>query len=564
MNVKKSSTRILAALCALAAFAATVDAKPAKQSETTRKSSVIPHLVQQNGRYALIVDGEPFVMLGGQSHNSSNYPEALKKVWAAIKDAHANTLEIPIAWEQIEPVEGKFDFSYVDTLVAQARQNNVRLVPLWFGTWKNTSPQYVPEWVKFDNKRFPRMVDKDGKATYCLSPFGEETLKADRKAFVALMEHIRKIDQERHTVIMMQVENEVGTYGYVRDFSPKAEAAFRQPVPPAVLARKKSPVPGAARGTWSEVYGPYADEYFHAYAIASYIEDIAKAGRAVYNLPMYVNNALRDPLEPIAPWNKNFASGGPTYDVIDIYKAAAPHIDIAAPDIYSPESNKVAANLDRFQRPDNALMVPEMGNAATYARYVYLALGRGALAISPFGIDYADYSNYPLGSKLKDKSMVEPFGAIFAAFRPMERLWAKWALEGRTHGVAESDERTPQTVALKNWKVTVGFRLWQFGGEDWLSKNKDVPPDTETPNGGVAIAQIGDDELIIVGQHARVRIEGDGANAGKPSMFARVEEGHFDASGKWVMERNWNGDQTDYGLNLTGSPTVLKVRMGTY
>jgi beta-galactosidase GanA len=88
---------------------------------------------------------------------------------------HANTLEIPVAWEQIEPVEGKFDFSYVDTLVAQARENKMRLVLLWFGTWKNTGPQYTPEWVKFDNKRFPRMVDKDGKTIYCLSPFGTAT-----------------------------------------------------------------------------------------------------------------------------------------------------------------------------------------------------------------------------------------------------------------------------------------------------------------------------------------------------------------------------------------------------
>jgi beta-galactosidase GanA len=552
--MKKISSRLLAAFCLVALCATSASAQ----------SVAIPQLVHKDGHYTLMVDGEPFVMLGLQAHNSSNYPEALKQVWLAVKDAHANTLEIPVAWEQIEPAEGKFDFSYVDTLVAQARQNKVRLVLLWFGTWKNTSPQYTPEWVKFNNKRFPRMVDKDGKVTYCLSPLGEETLKADKKAFVALMSHLKKIDEAHRTVIMVQVENEIGTYGTVRDFSPKAETAFRQPVPQAVLARKKSPVPGAAHGTWSDVYGPYADEYFHAYSIASYIEEIAKAGRAIYDLPMYVNNALRDPLEPMAPWKSNFASGGPTYDVIDIYKAAAPHIDIAGPDLYAPESNRVAANLDRFQRPDNALFVPEMANAASYARYVYQILGRGSIGVAPFGIDYADYSNYPLGSKAKDKTMAEPFGKIFAVFRPMEKLWAKWALEGRTHGVAESDERKPQTIALKNWKVTVSFRLWQFGGADWLATIKDVPSDTETPNGGVAIAQIGDNEFVIVGQHARVNFEGDGANAGKPSMFARVEEGRFDASGKWIMERNWNGDQTDYGLNLTGNPVVLKVKMGTY
>jgi beta-galactosidase GanA len=520
----------------------------------------LPQIVKKDGRHALMVDGAPFVMFGAQAHNSSNYPLALKKVWPALKDMHANTLEIPVAWEQIEPVEGKFDFSYVDTLLAQARENKMRLVLLWFGTWKNTGPQYTPEWVKFDNKRFPRMVDKDGKTIYCLSPNSEETMKADKKAFVALMEHIKKVDTAQRTVIMMQVENEVGTYGFVRDFAPKAQAAFEQNVPQAVLDHKKPTL--AATGTWKQVYGDYADEYFHAYSIASYIEEIAKAGRAVYNLPMYVNNALRDPLEsPVMPWKGNFASGGPTYDVIDIYKAAAPHIDIAAPDIYGPESNKFTATLDRFQRADNALMLPEMSNASQYVRYAYLVLGRGSLGFAPFGIDYADYSNFPLGSKAVDKTMVEPFGKIYAAFRPMERQWAKWAFEGRTYGVAEGDDRKPQTIKMKNWNATVSFRLWQFGDAEWLSKVKDLPADTEQPNGGASIAQISDNEFIVVGQHARVSF--DSAD-GKRSMLARVEEGHFDASGKWIMERNWNGDQTDYGLNLTGNPVVLKVKMGTY
>ena len=522
----------------------------------------IPELVTKDGRHTLLVDGAPFVMFGGQAQNSSNYPLALNKVFAAIKDANANTLEIPVAWEQIEATEGKFDFSYVDTLVAEARKNKVRLVLLWFGTWKNTGANYAPEWVKFNNARFPRMLDQEGKPIYCLSPQGEETLKADKKAFVALMAHIKKIDDVQRTVIMVQVENEVGTYGYARDYGQRAEALFNQPVPDEVLKRKKSPVALAASGTWKQVYGDYADEYFHAYSIAKYIGDIAKAGRDVYNLPMYVNNSIRDSLEePVKPWNKNFASGGPTFDVIDIYKAAAPAIDFAAPDIYSPDSRKFAATLDKFQRPDNALAVPEMSNAPEYVRYAYLVLGRGAINFSPFGIDYADYSNFPLGHKATDKTMTEPYGKIFGAFRPMERQWAKWAFEGRTYGVAEGDDRQPQKLALKGWNATISFREWQFGEAQYFKDIKDLPANTDKPNGGVAIAQIADNEFIIVGQHARVKID---SAQGKPTMWARVEEGYYDKSGKWVMERNWNGDQTDYGLNLTGNPVVLKVKVGTY
>ncbi|WP_229262109.1 GH35 family beta-galactosidase [Duganella guangzhouensis] len=525
-------------------------------------ASDIPQIVKKDGRFALMVDGQPFVILGGQAQNSSNYPLALDKVFAAIKDMHANTLEIPVAWEQIEQVEGKFDFSYVDKLVAEARKNKVKLVLLWFGTWKNTGPSYAPEWVKFNNTRFPRMLDQNGKPIYCLSPHGDETLKADKKAFVALMSHIKQIDEAQRTVIMVQVENEVGTYGFSRDRSAKAEALFKAPVPKAVLDYKKSPVALAKSGSWKEVYGDYADEYFHAWAIASYIEDIAKAGRAVYNLPMYVNNSQRDSLEnPVMPWKDNFASGGPTYDVIDIYRAAAPHIDFAGPDIYGPDWKKFNASLNHFQRPDNPLMVPEMSNAALYVRYTYLVLGKGAIGFSPFGIDYADYSNFPLGHKAIDKTMVEPFGKIYAAFRPMERQWAKWAFEGRTYGVAEGDDRQPQTIDMKGWKATISFREWQFGEKEYFKDIKDIPAGTEIPNGGVAIAQTGEREFIIIGQRARVKI--DSAD-GKTTLWGRVEEGHYDASGKWIMERNWNGDQTDYGLNLTGNPVVLKVTVGTY
>ena len=544
-------------LCLAALAAASIDADAALPA-------AIPHFETSNGRTALIVDGAPFVMLGAQAHNSSNYPLALEQVWPAIRDMHANTLEIAVAWEQIEPVEGKFDFSYVDTLLTQARQNKVRLVLLWFGTWKNTGPQYMPAWAKFDNQRFPRNVDQDGNTNRSHSPHGAETLKADKKAFVALMKHLKQADQAQQTVIMVQVENEVGTYELARDFGARAQAAFAQDVPQAVLEHKKSPVPLAAKGSWSQVYGPYADEYFHAYSVASYIEEIAKAGRAEYNLPMYVNNALRDPLAPLAPWNKNFASGGPTFDVIDIYKAAAPHIDLAAPDVYDPASNKFKATMDLFQRPDNPLLVPEISNAPTYARYAYDVLGRGAIGFAPFGIDYADYSNFPLGAQATDKTMVEPFGKIYAAFRPMARQWAKWAYEGRTRGVAENDARAPHTVALSNWTLTVSFREWQFGEKEWALNGGALPPDTGKPNGGVAIAELGDNEFIVVGQKVRLKFGAAGTNAGKPALYARVEEGYFDGAGKWIIKRNWNGDQTDFGINLTTNPVVLKVKMGTF
>ncbi|MDM4765200.1 DUF5597 domain-containing protein [Pelomonas sp. SE-A7] len=519
----------------------------------------LPRIVEKDGRHALMVDGRPFLMLGAQVHNSSNYPAALKKVWPAVRDAGANTVLVPVAWEQVEPSEGRFDFSFVDTLLAEARREGRRLVLLWFATWKNTSAQYTPAWVKLDKQRFPAMREREGKESYCLSPFGEQTLQADKKAFVALMAHLKKADAQKQTVLMVQVENEVGCYGLVRDFGGKAQAAFEQAVPAEVLARQKPSPGGAASGHWRQVYGDYADEYFQAWAIARYIGEVAKAGRAAYDLPMYVNNALRNPLDqPPKPWKGDFASGGPTHDVIAIYKAAAPALDIVGPDIYSPESEQVEANLRLFQRPDNALWVPEIGNAAVYARYFWAILGRGAIGVAPFGIDYADYSNYPLGSMQTDKRMVEPFARVFELFAPMQRQWAQWAFEGRTRGVAEGDDRKPQTVQIGDWQAKVSFGEWQFGERSWPQLKDKQPPGTEQPGGGLAIAQVAPDEFIVVGQQARLRLE---PAAGKSGFLLRAEEGRFDAQGRWQMERVWNGDQVDWGLNLPARPTLLKLKM---
>jgi beta-galactosidase GanA len=516
-----------------------------------------PRLVAKDGRHALLVDGKPFLILGAQAHNSSNYPAGLGPVWAAANDLKANTVLMPVAWEQVEPEEGRFDFSFVDTLVQQARQQNKRLVLLWFATWKNTSAQYTPAWVKLAPQRFPAMRDKDGKASYCLSPFGAETLKHDKRAFVALMTHLKKIDAQQRTVLMVQVQNEVGTYGLVRDFAPAAQAAFEQPVPAAVLARQKPKL--AATGNWREVYGDYADEYFHAWAIARYIGEIAAAGRAVYDLPMFVNNALRNPLEqPPKPWANNFSSGGPSWDVIDIYKAAAPAVDIVGPDLYNAESAQVEANLRLFQRADNALWVPEIGSKSAYGRYLYSMLGRGAIGVSPFGMDYFDYSNHPLGATATDKTIVEPFERVYRMFAPIQRQWAQWAFDGKVRGIGEADDRKPQQLDFPGWTAKLTYRLGRFGEASWGPEFAKPAPGTEEPNGGAAMAQLGPDEFLLIGQRVRVRME---PAEGSSGMMLRAEQGRFDAQGRWVMERVWNGDQVDWGLNLPAEPVMLKITM---
>jgi len=538
---------------ALSACALTFGAAVAAQAATP-----IPELVQKNGKFALMVDGAPFLILGGQANNSSNYEAALPKVWPAIKDMHANTLTMPVAWEQIEPVEGKFDFSFVDTLVAQARENNVRLVILWFATWKNTGPAYAPTWVKTDNKRFPRLTNKDGTTSYSLSPLYDTTREADKKAYVELVKHIKAIDGEQHTVIMLQPENEVGVYGPARDYSKKADALMAKPVPAALLKKYNK------AGDWNAVFGKDADEYFHAWSIATYIDDIVAAGDAVYPLPTYVNAALKDPLNPDQPAG-SYASGGPVYSVIDVWKAAAPHIEFLAPDLYTPASQSYEKTLELYARKDNPLYVAESGNKPIYARYIFSVLGRQGIGFDPFGFDYTGYSNYPLGSTKTDIEMVSPFATVYKLFGGMDREWAKLSYDSQVWGVSEPDDHSDQTLDLgSKWNATVSYREWQFGLRKWDADNKNgFPEGSEIPSGGIAVAKLNDNEFLVAGLNARITFGAGKENAQKGMLLDRVEEGHFE-NGKWVFERMWNGDQTDYGLNFTGQPVILKVRLATY
>jgi beta-galactosidase GanA len=474
-------------------------------------------------------------------------------VWPIVDALHANTVETPVAWEQIEPREGQFDFSWLDALLPQARQHGVRLVLLWFGASKNTSPSYAPEWVKSDTKRFPRMTTKDGKTHYVLSPLGKSTLQSDSRAFAALMRHIREVDQQ-HTIIMMQVENETGSYGSPRDFSAEANRLFAQAIP-AELARKTG-----KWGSWAQAFGWKADQAFNAWYTARYVDQVAAAGQAQLDLPMYANAALSDPFkEEGAQYG---ASGGPNWNVIDIWKVAAPHLALLAPDIYDRDEKVYRAQLDHYARPDNALLVPENGNASEYSRFLWLALGKGAIGWAPFGMDATGYSNFPLGAKQLDPETLEAFASKYRLLAPAARDWAKLAFEHPTVGFAKPNDGADQSEALGRWKATAMYGMWEFGERDWTWIDMPANPKKDQPVGGAAIIQLGPDEFLVAGSDVRIRFALDKPAAGENVQFVSVEEGTF-AGGNWVMSRRWNGDQIDYGLNLT-RPVLLKVRMGTY
>ncbi len=514
---------------------------PAEQSK-----NAIPSIAHKGDSYALIVDGAPFFMLGMQANNSSNYPAMLPKVWQSFDQLHANTLEIPVAWEQIEPVEGQFDFSYLDALLAQAREHHARLVLLWFATWKNNNPGYTPQWVKLDNKRFPRVIAANGETRNSLSPHFDISLQADRKAFSTLMRHLKQVDPE-HTVIMVQVENETGTYNSVRDYSDTAQKLFAGNVPEVVLkALHKQP------GTWKSVFGKDADEFFYAWSMGRYVQQVAEAGKKEYPLPMYVNVALRDPFKYQDPIT--YSSGGPTWNVLDIWKAAAPSIDVIGPDIYESGYDYYTRTLEQYSRPDNALYVPESGNKPEYARYFYEVMGRGGIGFSPFGLDYTGYSNFPLGAANVDSELMEVFAHNYKLVEPMMRELAALSFAGKVWGAAEPTDVHQQTLALSNqWQAIISYGRPSFGRPD--------PTGNPTPRGGAMIAELAKDEYLVFGFQSRVEFAHP--VLGSHVIFARVEEGHYE-NGKWIFERVWNGDQADSGLNFTSLPQVLRVKLASF
>ena len=380
----------------------------------------VPALRQQGTTKQLVVDRRPFLMLGGELGNSTaSSSSSLDAVWPKLQALHLNTVLSPVYWELLEPVEGKLDFSSVDRVITGARQRGLHVVLLWFGSWKNSMSSYAPAWVKRDVERFPRVEVKGGSgiemgtlggfpcppakdcaggpssvhAIEIMSPFGEAGLAADARVFAALMRHLRQIDGARHTVLLVQVENEVAMVEDAADRSAVAQRARALAVPKdlvdALVARRAqaapplaasvAPSPGVVHlwsaagartsGTWSQLFGEAdtTDEIFIAWHFARYVDAVTRAGKAEYALPMYVNAALNRPGARPGQYN----SGGPLPHLYEVWRAGAPSIDFQAPDIYLPN---FADWTGRYDPPDNPLFVPEARNDLSCAVKAFYAM----------------------------------------------------------------------------------------------------------------------------------------------------------------------------------------------
>ena len=324
-------------------------------------------------------------ILGGELSNSAaTSVEDIDEVLPRMRALGLNTVLVPAYWELMEPREQsqtkepreqKFDFTLIDRTIDVARREQLHVVFLWFGVWKNSMSCYTPAWFKQDTKRFPRAMTAEGKQMEIASCFSDNVLQADLKAFSALMRHIREKDPQREVVIMMQIENEIGMLESARDHSPLAEKAYKQE-------------------RWAERYGTdeYADEKFMALSYARYVEHLAKAAREIHDMPLYVNAAMnsrgRRPGE--------YPSAGPLAHLIDFWHEGAPSIDLLAPDIYDTGFKSWCAQYAMPLRPQdggkikNRLFIPESrccensGVRALYAFGEHQALG-----FSPFAIDQA-------------------------------------------------------------------------------------------------------------------------------------------------------------------------------
>jgi hypothetical protein len=584
MNITSAMLRYAVAVLAATLVVATL------QAQTQVRP--LPRIVEKNGRFALFVDDAPFLIMGIEDLTMGDWPPR-PTVWRALEYMHVNTVEIPVYWEDFEPQPGQYDYAVIDRLLAEARQHDVRLVPLWFGTYKNGHPHYMPDWMKLDPARYAHALDSNGHAVDSPSPFATASLDADKRAFAALLGHVKEADPQR-TVIMVQVENETGNWNSVRDYSPAAQKYFAAPVPPEVLkamhVAAASPSPN-----WEQAFGPDADEYFNAWAVARYVGQVAEAGKAVYPLPMVANAALRDPLHPgpagLPGAPGSYESGGPTDNVLGIWKAAAPAIDILGPDDYQNNPAAYVKALELYHRNDNPLYLPETG-CPNCARYFFTGLGLQTIGFSAAtdvttpsllgaqaGIQAAKAGNPNAWEEFKPvDEFLTSWGMNFRLIGPMQREIARLNFEGKLQAVAEEQGKPRQILSFGSWNAEVTFGTFRGGSNP--------PADNPKPAGRILVAQLTDNQFLVAGYFCRIDFRPAGTEQQRKSQrvvpgtdetpsaliegiwrhrqFLRLEQVAWE-DGAFKHVRTWGGrgGETN-GLYFGETPVVLRVSLTTY
>lgn len=514
------------------------------------QAAELPHINMTPNGGQLIVDGKPYLILGGELGNSSaGTAVQADEILPRLATMHVNTVLMPVPWEEIEPTEGSFDFSILDHWIDVAREQKMHLVPLWFGSWKNAFSNYAPAWVKANPRRFPRALGTDGVPLEILSTLSAETRQADCRAFAALLRHIREKDAQQQTVLIVQVENEVGYLGHGgRDRSAEANRLFNAAVPATLLQKldaqrmQLSPELTAhfsPQGkTWSEVFGESADEVFMAWLYATYIEAVAHAGKAEYALPMYVNTQLPAPSERAG----EYPSGGPHPYYLNVYRVTAPSIDFYSPDIYWPNFEYW---IDRYRLLGNPVFIPEarIESAPYNALYAY---GQAhAFGFCPFGID-------SLHPPTKDGETKPAMMQVYEALDSLHDLLLSAQQKNRTRALVlhATSPRPTQTVALG------GYLFEATLARSWPART------LLTDDGAMLVIQTQPDEFLITGSGLTVRFtrdpDTDSGIAGIASI-EQVSRSGPDLKADWKIERRLNGDQSNQGRQLSMDPHTQQI-----
>jgi len=546
----------------------------------------LPHLRKQGGVTQLIVDGKPFVVLTGETEEeTSTSLENMQPVWPTLVKMNLNTVLPVVYWGLFEPEEGKFDFTLVDGILREARSHQLRVGWVWFASWKNGLSIYAPTWVQKDFQRFPRARNRSGAALAIFSAiegYGDATRDADARAFAALMRHIKEVDGREHTSIMVQVENEVGMAGDSRDRSPGADKAYAGPAPKELMdylqQHKDTLIPefrqvwGAAgfktSGTWEEVFGKGAatDEIFEAWNYARYVGRVAAAGKAEYPLPMYVNSALHRSSTIADAMGKEsataaggFAIGGPMDDMLDIWHAGAPAIDMLSPDAYN--ARDFASWCTRYSRSGNPLFIAESSGGPAGAPSVLYAIGRGAIGLSVYGVEFNLQRNDPKNE----------LGRVYGALSQLMPLIVEHQGKDTMAGVLLYEGSQVEKVQLGDYTMTVGF-----GNDRRPGGSTPAPPPNVRRGGALFILTAPDELYVIASNDIEMSATLTPNTPGPPLVGVGImDEGSF-VDGRWVKGRSYVDHRTsdkDQALLLPGAfhridagsvHSILRVKLYRY
>ena len=527
---------------------------------------------RDNSTARIVINGKPMLMIGGELGNSSaSTPEDVERTFAHLHRMGLNTVLAPVSWELIEPEEGKFDMSSLDVILKEARRNELKVVLLWFGAWKNSMSCYAPEWFKRDVKRFPRAHTHEGKPVEEASSLSRNVLEADTRAFCRIMEHLRDHDATEQTVIMVQVENEIGMIDVPRDYSADATRLYRSAVPRQLAdylkknqkslhpyMKEKIRPQAKADATWTQLFGDdiYTEEIFQSWTYATYVEQIASAGRAIYDLPMYVNVALdsRD-RKP-----GGYPSGGPLAQLIDIWHCGAPSIDVLGVDIYD---SGIRSWLNKYHLPGNPLFVPEIRLEDRDAMYALYAFGHhGAMGFCPFSIeDYpiqADRTGNDMrGMDLSQddqlnafsggRSSLSPLVASYQILRQAEPLILERQGTGDMDAVLlDNGQRESQIITPDDIRLTIrhSYSLgWEPGAKD-----------DEWPEAACIILRLGKEDYLVIGSGVVITYtdaeSGETWKSGDARIGLAKCESVSISDGSMHVVRHLNGDQTHQGRHV--------------